>query len=107
MEKNQTDLDLIDDAKIDNADDVNVTKSTISLFDLPYSEVIQLCGQWVEANNTNNIKRRTRLLRQYPELFDEEVQIEIERILKMANQATKQINFRNKIVRLDPELFKK
>lgn len=61
MKKNQTDPDLIEDAKI--ADAVNVTKSAISLFDLPYSEVIELCAQWVAANSTNDIKKRTRLLR--------------------------------------------
>ncbi|MSP53558.1 MAG: hypothetical protein EXR81_04835 [Gammaproteobacteria bacterium] len=106
MEKNQPNLELTNKAMLD-ADEVNATESATSLFDLPYSEVIELCRQWVTANSMNDIKKRTRLLRKHPELFDEKVQCEIEQILKMANQAIKQIDFKNKIIHLDPNLFKK
>lgn len=52
------------------------------LFDLPFDDVIKLYQQKEFADKTNDIKLRTQLLKNHPELFDHKIMAEVTETVK-------------------------
>jgi trans-2-enoyl-CoA reductase len=66
------------------------------LDDLPFDEVQMLYCKRLYAEKDNDIKERTRLLRDYPELFEPEIWAELELVFKRVVK----FNRRKKLLKL-------
>lgn len=64
------------------------------LFELPYSQVINIYNQYIVITAKNDISARTRLLRHYPEIFQKSVREEIEMISRQGQRITERLNKR-------------
>lgn len=62
------------------------------LFELPYSQVIDIYNQYLIVTAENDIAGRTRLLRDYPEIFQHSVREEIELVSGQGQQVSERFN---------------
>lgn len=81
--------------------EINVIEHGSSIFDLPYDQVVELYRHKLEIEQTKCIRRRTAMLRQYPDLFDSAVQDVILAVIRDADKINKNRATRTKVIEFD------
>lgn len=79
----------------------NIQKRSID--ELPFDEVMMAFNRYLIAKEQNNLYERTRLLREYPDFFDQETEKEVTEIYKMREAIVKRQSAQGKIIHFPAE----